>query len=215
MTKSMKTPLPVSNGLAPMWGEPATPENEPETVVYWEATAGEIVEAVAFDAPEPLESAVEMVADRCFTEAENLGWHRSYDRLTADVRVASGMTSKLAPVRTEEDLKAWIISKMFLVMGEVAEAGEELRNGRDVKDVYYSYENSDGSVDVFDEQVFVEGIPQYKPEGWLVEMADTLIRVCDLVGVAAGQEGVMFGPIVAAKLQYNATRGVMHGGKKF
>lgn len=204
MTKSSMPNAPKDQ---PMWDE--SPANEPEA-----DTVGSWVTAVPVDALDPLESAVETVADRCFTEAENLGWHKSWDAVLK--RAMRGEAE-------EGDVLNWVNSKMLLIVGEICEAQEELRNGRDLKAVYYRDVNGRlGEVNKeYDEQVWevVEGCPEplptLKPEGWLVEMADALIRLNDLVGTVAGQEGVFFGPIVAEKLQYNATRGIMHGGKKF
>jgi hypothetical protein len=161
---------------------------------------------------DPFPRCVEVVTDRCWTEADSLGWHKSYEDLLK--RVLRGEA-------TDGDYLNWVSSKMLLVAGEICEAQEELRNGRDVKEIYYrDVDGNCGPVGhTYDEQVFEEidgvPIPQLKPEGWLVEMADAFIRIGDLVGTVAGAEGVFFGPVVEAKLQYNATRGVMHGGKKF
>ena len=168
----------------------------------------------ALEESDPFEKAVETFTDRCFTEAENLGWHKSYDEIVKAVHRGE---------KDEADYLAWIQAKMLLIVGEVCEAQEELRNGRDVKEVYFrDVDGNIGPVDAtYDAQVYAVApggntpLPQLKPEGWLVEMGDALIRLGDLVGTVAGQEGVMFGPIVAGKLAYNTTRGVMHGGKKF
>lgn len=49
-----------------------------------------------------------------------------------------------------------------------------------------------------------------KPEGFGVELADIIIRVCDL----AGALGISLTPLIAKKHAFNATRPHRHGGKK-
>lgn len=77
--------------------------------------------------------------------------------------------------------------KLMLIVGEVAEAHEELRSNADHHYVYY---RDDG-----------------KPEGFEFELADVLIRTLDL----AGALGIDIGARVAEKLAYNKTRPVKHG----
>jgi len=74
-----------------------------------------------------------------------------------------------------------IWAKLFLIGSEVHEAGEELRNGHNPKDVYYK----DG-----------------KPEGFPIELADTVIRICDL----AEYFGIDLESNMDIKMMFNATR---------
>lgn len=79
--------------------------------------------------------------------------------------------------------------KLMLIVGEVAEAHEELRSNVNPHHVYY---REDG-----------------KPEGFEFELADVLIRVLDL----AGALGIAIGARVDEKLAYNESRPHMHGRK--
>ncbi|MGK0740462.1 hypothetical protein ACSHWG_01035 [Leucobacter sp. Z1108] len=90
----------------------------------------------------------------------------------------------------DEAMTEHVLSKLALVGTEVAEAVEELRNGRGIREVYHS-----------------EG---GKPEGFPIELADTVIRLLDL----AGMVGIDLGAAIRLKLKYNASRGKMHGGKR-
>ena len=78
---------------------------------------------------------------------------------------------------------------LMLMVTELAEAMEEYRNGHTAKDVYY---RADG-----------------KPEGFGVELADTVIRIFD---VATGL-GIDITDLVEVKIAYNKTRPYRHGGK--
>lgn len=49
-----------------------------------------------------------------------------------------------------------------------------------------------------------------KPEGFAVELADTIIRIADM----AGYLGLDLDRATALKMAYNRTRPVRHGGKK-
>lgn len=77
--------------------------------------------------------------------------------------------------------------KVALMHSELSEALEEYRAGRSAE--------WDG--------------PNGKPEGWAVEFADCIIRICDYCGAT----GVDIERLVARKLDYNKTRGYRHGGK--
>ena len=74
----------------------------------------------------------------------------------------------------------------MLVVGEIAEATEEVRNGTDP--VY-----------------FKEG----KPEGELIELADAVIRILDY----CGSKNWELGNAIQIKRDFNKTRPHRHGGK--
>lgn len=82
-----------------------------------------------------------------------------------------------------------LVAKTALIGCEVAEAIEELRDGASPYETYYT----DGG----------------KPEGFPSELADIIIRALDL----AYMLGIDIDAIFHEKLEYNATRGQMHGGK--
>ena len=84
-----------------------------------------------------------------------------------------------------------VAEKLCLVHAEVSEALEEVRNCADLGHVYTGAKG--------------------KPEGFLVEVADVLIRLADLVGKAGLGEDLE--AAIVAKMAYNATRPHRHGGK--
>jgi NTP pyrophosphatase (non-canonical NTP hydrolase) len=77
---------------------------------------------------------------------------------------------------------------LMLVVSEIAEAGEEYRDGRALNEVYYH-----GS----------------KPEGIPVELADAVIRILDFCEWA----GIDLYTVIQEKHAYNLTREPRHGGK--
>lgn len=87
-------------------------------------------------------------------------------------------------------LRDHVITHTMLAVGELSEAVEELRNGHEPDEIYFN----EGS---------------NKPEGFPVEIADAVIRLFNLA------EMVRFylEDVIEDKLEYNATRGHMHGGK--
>ena len=79
--------------------------------------------------------------------------------------------------------------KLMLIVSEVAEALEEHRAGMPLNGVV----------------VMASG----KPEGFLVELADAVIRIADLAGHAC--QDITFEVIVIQKMAYNETRPHKHG----
>lgn len=84
------------------------------------------------------------------------------------------------------------IEKLMLAVGELSEAVEELRAGHHPQDIYYNESKPD------------------KPEGFPIEIADTIIRLLQL----AAALDIDVDMAVALKNEYNKTRPYMHG-KKF
>ncbi len=82
------------------------------------------------------------------------------------------------------------LESLMMVVTEVSEAVEELRN-EGVDSHYYSGNG--------------------KPEGFGVEIADTIIRLLDL----CAYRDINIEQIVFEKLEYNLTRGKRHGNKPF
>ena len=86
--------------------------------------------------------------------------------------------------------------RIALMHSELSEALEELRAGRSANETYY------GELDFS----LIK-----KPEGVPSEMADVVIRILDFCGA----NDINLEAIILEKLDYNASRGRMHGGKKF
>ncbi len=83
-----------------------------------------------------------------------------------------------------------ISEKVMLVVSELSEAIEELRDGHDLDEIYYKVDGE-----------------KIKPEGFPVEIADAIIRLLD-IGFAIG---INLDKVVAEKIAFNATREVKHG----
>lgn len=118
-------------------------------------------------------------------------------------------------------LRRAITEKLALVHEELSEALGEIRSGKDPLHIYYSYtekvRDSKGKVigestSYHDEQAYsADGTPQYKPEGFLVELADANIRIHDLVYLLGGEDKYVKADRV--KRSYNTTRPYKHGRK--
>ena len=91
------------------------------------------------------------------------------------------------------DKKRNVGESIALIHSEVSEALEESRKNSDLHHKYYR--ESDG-----------------KPEGFLVELADTIIRIGDLVGSLGAEDELE--AAIEEKMAFNSTRPHMHG-KKF
>jgi len=85
---------------------------------------------------------------------------------------------------------------------EISEAWEEIRNGKEVNEVYY---NKDDSL------AYTSGIGwvKSKPEGFPIEIADLVIRVLHLCEWAK----IDLEEMIKLKMEYNETRPYRHGGK--
>jgi hypothetical protein len=98
-------------------------------------------------------------------------------------------------------LRDWQGNKLLLIVSEVIEAHDEIRNGRAADETYYP------TLPPVGEEV---GHALHKPEGVPSEIADAVIRCFDF----AYTEGFDLAGIIAEKLVYNASRERLHG-KKF
>lgn len=94
-----------------------------------------------------------------------------------------------------------ILEQLMLMVTELAEAAEEVRNGRGVGEVY-----SDPARNILVPDGFIE-----KPEGFLAELADVFIRCGDTIGRYGLAE--VFLQVLESKLEYNKHRPYRHGNK--
>lgn len=123
------------------------------------------------------------------------GFHAEGDflRTQLDLSIKSdrkhGLERSHATDQAEAALRNYYMTKMMLIVTEAAEAAEELRNGRKMAEQYLG-----------------EG---GKPEGAPSELADIVIRCFDL----ADEANIDLMGVILNKLEYNATRSAMHGGK--
>lgn len=91
-----------------------------------------------------------------------------------------------------------IPAKLLLVHSEVSEAVEEYRDDKVLGMYpYFAVKDELGKLGT-------------KPVGFAVELADIIIRVADI----AGALGLDLTAAMLAKLEYNKTRPVRHGGKR-
>ncbi len=120
----------------------------------------------------------------------------------AGFAVINGILSIIGESYTNAKAHGWwddkvnIGEKIALMHSELSEALEEFRNGHALNDIYYE-QQSDGSL---------------KPCGFMVELADTIIRIADFTG--AHECGDVLVRALIEKLKYNVSRPYKHGGKK-
>lgn len=100
-------------------------------------------------------------------------------------------------------LRFWQMSKIMLMVSELSEGVEELRNGWHATTTHYNTPEG-GQTTV---QRWVDGVPKLKPEGLPSELADTVIRVLDFCFT----EEIDLQSIIQEKLGFNKTRGHKHG----
>jgi len=126
-------------------------------------------------------------------------------------------------------LRRAIVEKLDLVHEEVSESLGEVRSGHDPLEIYYSirikldtYADTLSRYEIrtFPEQEYElvddafpggPSKPSLKPEGFLVELADAMIRIADLVYLVGGEKE--FIRALNEKHEYNSTRPFKHGRK--
>lgn len=142
-------------------------------------------------------AALTQLQQRIFDINESKGFH---DDRPKPMRVGSTLSGQK---ERQNALANWQGNKLLLIVSEVAEAHDEIRNGRAADETYYPTAVHE----------WPEGEPApgpFKPEGVPSEIADVVIRCFDF----AATEGFELGQIIDEKLAYNETRPFMHG-KKF
>lgn len=102
-----------------------------------------------------------------------------------------------------------VLSKLALVIEEVGEAVTEARHGR--WGIWYLAHHKDGSTAMrpWHHRPREISAATFKPEGFVVELADIIIRVMQL----AGALGLPLQQAMEEKLRYNQTRPYRHGKK--
>ena len=117
-------------------------------------------------------------------------------------------------LESDEDaaaLRNYYTARLALITTEVAEAIEELRNGRQVDETYYSggysIEDDAGEPIIESSEKVDHAGKDRKPEGVPSELADVVIRSFDL----AHEAGIDLAAMIEEKLAYNATRARKHG----
>jgi len=113
---------------------------------------------------------------------------------------------------------------LVLIHSEVSEALEEIRNGHQMNETYYSGKITSDEILCY-KTIIIEGkskskfglkegslpfIEINKPEGVPSELADIVIRVFDM----CGYYGIDLYAAIKEKMAYNESRPYKHGGKK-
>lgn len=111
-----------------------------------------------------------------------------------------------------------LAEKLVLIHEETSEALGEIRSGRDPLEIYFvDHKGKIGPVgQEYAEQMYETSedgtpVPLLKPEGFLVEVADILIRAGDMTFLVHGREKLVEARRI--KHEYNATRPYKHGRK--
>lgn len=91
-----------------------------------------------------------------------------------------------------------IDTKLLLIHSEISEAFEEVRNGKLYDEIYYSKHQDVGVKAPID-----------KPEGFIIEIADAVIRIFDLCSFL----NIDLEKAIKLKMAYNERRPYRHGGK--
>lgn len=92
----------------------------------------------------------------------------------------------------------------------------EIRSGRHPLEIYFvDHKGLIGTKGLeYEEQAYGEdGLPLLKPEGFLVEAADAIIRLGDLAFLVGDKQGKVLANARRIKHEYNATREHKHGRK--
>lgn len=118
----------------------------------------------------------------------------------------------------KRQLQLAITEKLDLIHSEISEALEEIRSGHDPLEIYYSTKKKiDADSETVSRHAYqaydtdgVGKIPLRKPEGFIIELADAVIRIGDLVFLLGGD----LESAIQEKHEYNRTRPYKHG-KKF
>lgn len=94
----------------------------------------------------------------------------------------------------DADKRDLLPAKLLLVISELTEGFEEVRNGRRINEVYLLESKETGL---------------HKPEGFPIELADAVIRIFDLAEFLE----IDLEHFITMKMNYNRDRPYRHGGK--
>lgn len=133
----------------------------------------------------------------CGDTAASKGFHEDRPKPMRIGSTVGGIKERQA------QLANWQGNKLLLIVSEVVEAHDEIRNGRAADETYYPSATADSHAERPEPGL-------HKPEGVPSEIADVVIRCFDF----AYTEGFDLAGIIAEKLVYNASRERLHG-KKF
>ncbi|WNT44982.1 MazG-like nucleotide pyrophosphohydrolase [Arthrobacter phage AbbyDaisy] len=169
------------------------------------------------------------------TNSRNHGFHDDWPAPGYPIVTATGQPAADVPAELVEghktDLRRAIAEKLALIHEEVSEMLGEIRSGRDPLDIYFvdtkgligakgaEYPHQAYGVLVNGEVAKFrfgaprdsEELPLLKPEGFLVEAADAIIRLADLTFLVDGSDKLIEAREI--KHEYNATRPYKHGRK--
>ena len=104
-----------------------------------------------------------------------------------------------------------LAEKLCLIHEEISEMLGEIRSGRDPLDIYFVEKNK--GLEYADQQYDADGVPLCKPEGFLVEAADAIIRISDTAFLAGDETGEQLAFAQRIKHEYNVSREHKHGRK--
>ncbi len=139
------------------------------------------------------------IIEKCFKTAHEKGWWDRYDELEAK-----------DPELFKTFLPDIIGGKLMLMVSELAETLEEVRVGKDPREIYYTVKKLNGERTVVTDLRPYQHTPEeLKPEGIPIELADVIIRIFDF----AGWFNIDLARAVEIKMNYNETRPKRHGGK--
>ena len=144
-----------------------------------------------------------LIVAACHQTAVEKGWWEKYITLKAET-----------PKYYNQFLPDFLGSKLMLMVSELAETLEEIREGRDPNEIYYSATVEGKAVVgpravVKDVMTIAGRQGEPKPEGIAIELADTVIRIFDL----AAYLGIDIAKAIRIKMDYNQGRSYRHGGK--
>lgn len=112
---------------------------------------------------------------------------KNFDFSTQNIAQVADVVLRTAAEHGFVEENVNIDQKLLLICGEVIEAQNELRDGHETNEIYFGAKG--------------------KPEGFVIELADAVIRIFDL----AAELGLDIQAAIASKAEYNESRPYKHG----